>query len=85
MLKANDGISEAGELQQGAIHSGPKREDLKRGDLDAELKQAARLKDKAESLSAFIKGQGGINACAANFSELGVRKKKVKVARRIWE
>jgi hypothetical protein len=49
------------------------------------LRQAARLKDKAESLLAFIKGQGGINACAANFSELGVRKKKVKVARRIWE
>jgi hypothetical protein len=35
------------------------------------LRQAARLKAKAESLSAFIKGQGGINACAANCSELG--------------
>src|ERR1700719_603889 len=29
------------------------------------LRQAARLKDKAESLSAFVKRQGGINACAS--------------------
>jgi hypothetical protein len=169
MLKANDGISGAGELQHGAIHPGRKSEERKLADLDAELKlvtvawtkyqanrdrnavygyleavfavvakwtrsgcaksrtvqalasrglegskkvepyaaviactatvvdrktkskwsralrQTARLKDKAESLAAFIKRQGGINACAANFSELGARKGKVKVARQIWE
>lgn len=48
------------------------------------LRQAARLKDQGESLSAFIKGQGGINPCAANFSERRLREGKVKLARRIW-
>jgi hypothetical protein len=32
------------------------------------LRQAARLKDNGESLSDFIKRQGGINACASGIS-----------------
>jgi hypothetical protein len=47
------------------------------------LRQAARLKDKGESLSAFIKRHGGINGCASGVPN-EQRGRKVSRATRDW-